>query len=111
TAPVGHPRVVAARSPEARWRHRVRARRGRLQRAGDSRAGGGGNGSTRMIHEVIHDNGVAELVIDAPPVNAYGQAEIAALIGHLRSYGAPDADPERVKVVVLRGEGKGFCGG
>jgi enoyl-CoA hydratase len=64
-----------------------------------------------MIHEVIHDNGVAELVIDAPPVNAYGQAEIAALIGHLRSYGAPDADPERVKVVVLRGEGKGFCGG
>lgn len=64
-----------------------------------------------MIHEVIHDNGVAELIIDSPPVNAYGQAEIAALVGHLRSYGAPDADPERVKVVVLRGEGKGFCGG
>jgi enoyl-CoA hydratase len=64
-----------------------------------------------MIHEVIHDNGVAELIVDAAPVNAYGQAEIAALIGHLRSYGAPDADPERVRVVVLRGEGRGFCGG
>jgi enoyl-CoA hydratase len=59
------------------------------------------------VHEVRHDDGVAELVVDSPPVNAYGQAEIAALIGHLRSY----ADDLTVKAVVLRGEGRGFCGG
>jgi enoyl-CoA hydratase len=64
-----------------------------------------------MIHEVIHDNGVAELIIDSPPVNAYGSAEIDGLVAHLRSYGSPDADPDRVRSVVLRGEGKGFCGG
>lgn len=64
-----------------------------------------------MIREIVHDNGVAELIVDSPPVNAYGQAEIAGLIGHLRSYGAPDADPHRVRAVLLRGAGKGFCGG
>ncbi len=59
-----------------------------------------------MITETIAD-GVAELVIDAPPVNALGLKDIAALAGHLRSY----ADDERVHVVVLRGAGRGFCGG
>jgi enoyl-CoA hydratase len=64
-----------------------------------------------MIHEIVHDDGVAELVVDAPPVNAFGSAEIDGLVGRLRSYSAPDADRNRVRAVLLRGEGKGFCGG
>jgi enoyl-CoA hydratase len=60
-----------------------------------------------MIRESIGDDGVVDLVIDAPPVNALGLKDIAALVAHLRSY----ADDERVRVVVLRGEGRGFCGG
>lgn len=50
---------------------------------------------------------MAELVVDNPPVNAFDLADIATLVSHLRGY----ADDARVHVVVLRGEGKGFCGG
>lgn len=60
-----------------------------------------------MIREQIDGDGVADIVIDAPPVNALGLADIATLIGHLRSY----ADDEQVRAVVLRGAGRGFCGG
>ncbi len=60
-----------------------------------------------MIHEHIDDAGIAELIIDAPPVNALGLKDIATLASHLHSF----ADDERVRVVVLRGAGRGFCGG
>ncbi len=60
-----------------------------------------------MITESVDDAGIAELVLDAPPVNALNLKDIATLAGHLRSY----ADDERVRVVVLRGAGRGFCGG
>lgn len=60
-----------------------------------------------MISEHLDSAGIAELVLDAPPVNALNLADIAALAAHLRSY----ADDERVRVVVLRGAGRGFCGG
>jgi enoyl-CoA hydratase len=60
-----------------------------------------------MIREQLADNGVVELVIDAPPVNALNLKDIASLVGHLHSY---DED-ERVRAVVLRGEGRGFIGG
>ena len=60
-----------------------------------------------MVREHVDEAGVAELVVDNPPVNAYNLADIAALIGHLRSYAADT----RVRAVVLRGEGRGFCGG
>lgn len=60
-----------------------------------------------MIREILDADGVAELVLDAPPVNALNIADIAALTGHLRSYATDD----RVRAVVLRGEGRGFCGG
>lgn len=60
-----------------------------------------------MIREHVDENGVAELVVDNPPVNAFNVADIGALTGHLRGY-AHDA---RIRAVVLRGEGRGFCGG
>lgn len=60
-----------------------------------------------MIHEEVDENGVAELVVDKPPVNAFDVADIGTLIGHLRKY----AHDERIRAVVLRGEGRGFCGG
>ncbi|GAA1268974.1 enoyl-CoA hydratase family protein [Pseudonocardia aurantiaca] len=60
-----------------------------------------------MIHEKVDGNGVAELVVDNPPVNAYNVADIGTLVGHLRAYAGDD----RVRAVVLRGEGRGFCGG
>ena len=50
---------------------------------------------------------MAELVVDSPPVNAYNLADIAALVGFLRGY----AGGTRVRAVVLRGAGRGFCGG
>jgi enoyl-CoA hydratase len=60
-----------------------------------------------VITEHIHAAGIAELVLDAPPVNALNLKDIATLAAHLRSY----ADDQRVRVVVLRGAGRGFCGG
>jgi enoyl-CoA hydratase len=59
-----------------------------------------------VIYETVSD-GVAELVVDSPPVNAYGLADIGALVDHLGTY----ADDGQVRAVVLRGEGRGFCGG
>jgi enoyl-CoA hydratase len=52
-------------------------------------------------------NGVAELVVDHPPVNALPVAGWFELAGALRSAGA---DPG-VRVVVLRAEGRGFNAG
>jgi enoyl-CoA hydratase len=60
-----------------------------------------------MIRETVDEDGIAELVIDNPPVNAYNLADIDTLIAHLRGY----AEDGRVRAVVLRGEGRGFCGG
>lgn len=59
-----------------------------------------------MIHERIGEDGVVELVVDNPPVNAFTVADIGALTRYLRGYAASD-----VRAVVLRGEGRGFCGG
>jgi enoyl-CoA hydratase len=60
-----------------------------------------------VIRESLSDGGAAELIIDNPPVNALGLDDIAALIGHLRRYALDDG----VRAVVLRGHGRGFCGG
>jgi enoyl-CoA hydratase len=60
-----------------------------------------------MITERLGEDGVVDLVIDAPPVNALGLDDIATLVERLRSY----ADNEAVHAVVLRGAGRGFCGG
>ncbi|MCE4052316.1 enoyl-CoA hydratase family protein [Pseudomonas sp. Au-Pse12] len=53
------------------------------------------------------DNGIAELVFDRPPVNAFncqGWADIAREIQRLGQ--APD-----VRVILIRAEGRGFCAG
>lgn len=60
-----------------------------------------------MIREHVDENGVAELVVDNPPVNAYNVADIGALVDYLRKY----AHDDRIRAVVLRGTGRGFCGG
>lgn len=52
-------------------------------------------------------DGIAELVVDSPPVNALSIADLAELRAALSDAGA---DPT-VRVVLLRSEGRGFCGG
>ncbi|WP_077034882.1 enoyl-CoA hydratase family protein [Pelomonas sp. KK5] len=55
----------------------------------------------------VHDNGVAELVLDHPPVNALDNAGWHALAAEIRGLGQR---PE-VRVIVIRAEGRGFCAG
>jgi enoyl-CoA hydratase len=63
------------------------------------------------VVETVHQSGnlagVAELVVESPPVNAYSIADLARLTELLRSYEHRD----EVRAVVLRAQGKGFCGG
>jgi enoyl-CoA hydratase len=59
------------------------------------------------VHVVQEDNGIAEVVIDHPPVNALAVDDWFALADALIAAGrVPDN-----RVVVLRAEGKGFCAG
>jgi enoyl-CoA hydratase len=58
------------------------------------------------IHEHVQ-NGVAELVLDNPPVNAFTIEDLQSLADHLDAF---HKRPE-VKVVVFRSVGRGFCGG
>lgn len=60
-----------------------------------------------MIHEIESDNGVVELVLDMPPVNALGIGHLGELAAAFRGI---DARPS-ARAVILRGEGPGFCGG
>jgi enoyl-CoA hydratase len=55
----------------------------------------------------LHDNGVAEVVLDRPPVNALNAAGWYALASEI---GALGERPE-VRVIVIRAEGRGFCAG
>ncbi|WP_336335121.1 enoyl-CoA hydratase family protein [Pseudomonas putida] len=53
------------------------------------------------------DNGIAEMVFDRPPVNAFnsqGWADIASTLERL-------GQDEQVRVIVIRAEGRGFCAG
>jgi enoyl-CoA hydratase len=60
------------------------------------------NGFTTTI-----ENGIAELVIERPPVNALNDAGWHALADEIEKLGShPDA-----RVIVLRAEGRGFCAG
>lgn len=59
------------------------------------------------IRQDLSDSGVLEVVIDAPPVNAVGIEDLAELA---RVIAGVD-DRAEVRVVVLRGEGRGFIGG
>jgi enoyl-CoA hydratase len=55
----------------------------------------------------IHDSGIAEVVVDHPPVNALPVAGWYELASTVRSLG----DDQTVRVVVLRAEGRGFNAG
>ncbi len=59
------------------------------------------------IHERLGDDGVLELVIDIPPVNAVDIEHLQQLIEILHGI---DGRPE-VRVVVLRADGRGWVGG
>lgn len=61
---------------------------------------------TQAFSTQLHQ-GIAELVIAKPPVNALDSQEWQALA---REIGALGANPE-VRVIVIRAEGRGFCAG
>lgn len=55
----------------------------------------------------VSENGVAEVLLDHPPVNALPSEGWAHLARTLRGLG----EDEKVRVVVLGGKGRGFCAG
>lgn len=59
------------------------------------------------FHHSVGDDGIAEVVLDKPPVNALDGAEWLALAALLRSL----SEDSRVRVVIVRAEGRGFCAG
>lgn len=60
-----------------------------------------------MAFETDIQDGIAEVVFNKPPVNAFNSTEWAAISAHLEQLGQ-QAD---VRVIVIRAEGKGFCAG
>jgi len=60
-----------------------------------------------MAFSTTIEQGIAELVFNKPPVNAFNSAEWAAIAARIKELGQnPD-----VHVIVVRAEGKGFCAG
>ncbi|MCU0310151.1 MAG: enoyl-CoA hydratase family protein [Acidimicrobiales bacterium] len=59
------------------------------------------------IDVTVHDDGIAEVVQDCPPVNALTVAEWFQLADEVRRLG----DDRAVRAVVLRAEGRGFNAG
>jgi enoyl-CoA hydratase len=55
----------------------------------------------------VDDSGIAEVVIDAPPVNALTVGDVWAIRDAFAEISANDG----ARVVILRAEGKGFNGG
>lgn len=53
------------------------------------------------------NEGIAELVINKPPVNALDSSEWLALAAQIDALGAD----ETVRVLIIRSEGRGFCAG
>jgi enoyl-CoA hydratase len=58
-----------------------------------------------QVKTSLMDDGRYDIVIDAPPVNAYSIGLLRELIDAFRSI------PDAARVVVLRSVGRGFCGG
>ena len=57
--------------------------------------------------QVSIDNGIAEMVFDQPPVNAFDSKDWAAIAAELERLGE---SPE-VRVILILAEGRGFCAG
>ena len=62
---------------------------------------------SEQFRHVIDSSGIAELVLDRPPVNALDSEGWLALAACIRDLGQ---NPE-VRVIVIRAEGRGFCAG
>ena len=58
------------------------------------------------FHSEIQE-GVAHLILNKPPVNAFNSVEWAGIAAEIKSLGEQDA----VRVIVISAEGKGFCAG
>ncbi len=63
--------------------------------------------SAPQFKTTVHANGVAEIVIDRPPVNALNAAGWHALAAEIAARG----DSPEVRVLLIRAEGRGFCAG
>jgi enoyl-CoA hydratase len=53
------------------------------------------------------DAGIAEVVFNKPPVNAFNSAEWAGIAAEIKALGVRSD----VHVIIVRAEGKGFCAG
>ena len=53
------------------------------------------------------NDGIAEVVFNKPPVNAFNSSEWAAIATEIKTLGCND----EVRVIVVRADGKGFCAG
>ena len=60
-----------------------------------------------MVYETNIESGIAELVLNNPPVNAFDSKGWQSISSELDGLGE---NPE-VRVIVIRAEGKGFCAG
>ena len=58
-----------------------------------------------QFQATIHANGVAELVINRPPVNALNAAGWYGLAAEIERLG----NQSEVRVIIIRAEGKGFA--
>ncbi|MGB0157133.1 MAG: enoyl-CoA hydratase-related protein, partial [Luminiphilus sp.] len=57
--------------------------------------------------QVTIKSGIAELVFDKPPVNAFNSAEWASIAAKITDLG----NDKTVHVIIIRAEGRGFCAG
>ena len=62
---------------------------------------------TQQFSSIVHADGVAEVIIDRPPVNALNAAGWLGLAAEIAALG----ERAEVRVIVVRAEGKGFCAG
>jgi len=60
-----------------------------------------------QFSSIVHDNGVAEVVLNRPPVNALNAAGWNGLAAAIAALG----ERPEVRVIVIRAEGRGFCAG
>jgi enoyl-CoA hydratase len=60
-----------------------------------------------QFSSTVHDNGVAEVVLNRPPVNALNAAGWNGLATAIAALG----ERPEVRVIVIRAEGRGFCAG
>ncbi|MDQ3060714.1 MAG: enoyl-CoA hydratase family protein [Pseudomonadota bacterium] len=62
---------------------------------------------TPQFSSLVHDNGVAEVVLNRPPVNALNAAGWYGLAAEIKALG----ERPEVRVIIVRAEGRGFCAG